>query len=156
MNPRLILPATFAAVCLSGCFHVKTESEIKPIHITMDVNLHVDNKLAKEFSEENFAERPQKAADNGDFAAIKKMLDRKAAGVTSEAMLVARDIADDDERILIAEANARRMKRFSSISKESGVSLKAVQQRYAAKIREKIPAGSGIWYQDDDGTWRQK
>jgi hypothetical protein len=28
------------------------------------------------------------------------------------------------------------------------------EKRYAAKIREKIPAGS--WYQDDAGKWQQK
>ena len=36
--PLLALAAAFA-IC--GCFTVKTESEIKPIHITMDVNLKV-------------------------------------------------------------------------------------------------------------------
>ena len=30
---------------MAGCFSVKTESEIKPIHITMDVILKVDKAL---------------------------------------------------------------------------------------------------------------
>jgi len=25
-----------------------------------------------------------------------------------------------------------------------------------AQMREKIPAGSGVWYQDDAGTWLKK
>ena len=40
MKAQFILAA--AAVCAAGCIQVKTESEIKPIHITMDVNLKVD------------------------------------------------------------------------------------------------------------------
>ena len=46
------------------------------------------------------------------------------------------------------------MKRFSEIAKSNGTTLETVQKRYAAKIREKIPAGS--WYQDDVGKWQQK
>lgn len=30
---------------VTGCFWVKTEHEIKPIHITMDVNLKVQKEL---------------------------------------------------------------------------------------------------------------
>ena len=44
--------AIAAAVCAAGCFSVKTESEIKPIHITMDVNLKVDKALEKAFADE--------------------------------------------------------------------------------------------------------
>ena len=31
--------------CITGCFWVKTEHEVKPIHITMDVNLKVQKEL---------------------------------------------------------------------------------------------------------------
>jgi uncharacterized membrane protein len=40
----VLLPA--AAACVAGgCLSVKTEHEIKPIHITMDVNLKVQKEL---------------------------------------------------------------------------------------------------------------
>ena len=42
------------------------------------------------------------------------------------------------------------------VAKANGVSLESVQRRHAAKWREKIPAGSGVWYQDDAGAWLQK
>lgn len=150
MNKTLIPLALLAAIALPGCIQLKTESEIKPIHITMDVNLKVDKQLDKAFSDET------QAKPKGDFKEIKDMLDRKAAGVTNRAMLEARQGATDDDRILVAEANAKRLKRFNDIAKESGVSLEAVQKRYAGKMREHIPAGSGVWYQDDAGTWLQK
>ena len=116
----------------------------------MDINLKVDKELDKAFADEN-QQKPQ-----GNFVAIKEMLDRQAAGITNRAMLEAREKATDADHLLIAESNARRLKRFSDVAKSSGVSLESVQRRHAAKWREKVPAGTGVWYQDDAGTWLQK
>ena len=150
MNIRTSLLVSAALLSATGCFTVKTESEIKPIHITMDVNLKVDKELDKAFADENM-KKPQ-----GDFKEIKALLDRKAAGITNKAMLEPRDGATDDDRILIAESNAKKLKRFNQIAKDSGVALEAVQKRSAKKLAEKIPAGSGVWLQAENGTWSQK
>ena len=150
MNIRTSLLVSATLLSTAGCFTVKTESEIKPIHITMDVNLKVDKELDKAFADENMA-KPK-----GDFAEVKALLGRKAAGITNKAMLEARDSATDDDRILIAESNARKLKRFNQIAKDSGVALESVQKRSAKKLAEKIPAGSGVWLQSEDGTWSQK
>ena len=150
MNIRTSLLVSATLLSAAGCFTVKTESEIKPIHITMDVNLKVDKELDKAFANEDM-KKPQ-----GDFKEIKALLDRKVAGITNKAMLEARDGATDDDKILIAEANARKLKRFNQIAKDSGVALEAVQRRSAKKLAEKIPAGSGVWLQSEDGTWSQK
>ena len=45
---------------------------------------------------------------------------------------------------------------MNEIAKSSGVALEAVQQRSAKKFQAKIPAGSGVWIQDESGTWSQK
>ena len=150
MNIRTSLLVSATLLSATGCFTVKTESEIKPIHITMDVNLKVDRELDKAFTDENMA-KPK-----GDFKEIKSLLDRKVAGITSKAMLEARDGATDDDKILIAESNAKKLKRFNQIAKDSGVSLDAVQKRSAKTLAEKIPAGSGVWLQSEDGSWSQK
>ena len=150
MNIRTSLLVSAALLSAPGCFTVKTKSEIKPIHITMDVNLKVDKELDKAFADENMA-KPK-----GDFAEIKALLDRKVAGVNSKALLEARKGATDDDRILIAESNAKKLKRFNQIAKDSGVSLDAVQKRSAKKLAEKIPTGSGVWLQSETGTWFQK
>ena len=150
MNIRTSLLVSATLLSAAGCFTVKTESEIKPIHITMDVNLKVDKELDKAFANEDM-KKPQ-----GDFKEIKAMLDRKAAGINSKALLEARDGATDDDKILIAESNAKKLKRFNQIAKDSGVALEAVQKRSAKKLAEKIPAGSGVWLQAEDGTWSQK
>ena len=51
-----VLAAGLAALALplgltGGCLNVKTESEIKPIHITMDVNIHVQKDLDNFFGD---------------------------------------------------------------------------------------------------------
>jgi len=145
---HLLVLTPLALLVAAGCISVKTENEIKPIHITMDVNLKVDKQLDKAFSDENHA-RPK-----GNFQHVKDLLDRHAGGITAQALLEPRTGATDDDKILIAEENGKRMKRFQEIADSSGVSLQAVQKRYARMSRERIPAG--IWYQDDGGTWRQK
>ena len=150
MNIRTSLLVSAALLSAPGCFTVKTESEIKPIHITMDVNLKVDKELDNAFADENMA-KPK-----GDFKDVKAILDRKVAGFTNKAMLEAREGATDDDRILIAESNAKKLKRFNQIAKDSGVSLDAVQKRSAKKLAEKIPAGSGVWLQSETGIWFQK
>lgn len=147
---KFLIPVMLVVVSSAGCIQLKTESEIKPIHITMDVNLKVDKELDKAFADENMA-KPK-----GDFAAIKAMLDRKVAGITDKALLEARAGATDDDKILIAESNAKKLKRFNQIAKDSGVALEAVQKRSAKKLAEKIPAGSGVWLQDESGAWKQK
>ena len=150
MNIRTSLFVSATLLSAAGCFTVKTESEIKPIHITMDVNLKVDKELDKAFADENM-KKPK-----GNFTEVKALLDRKVAGVTNKAMLEARDGATDDDKITIAESNARKLKRFNEIAKSSGVALETVQKRSATKFAEKIPAGSGVWRQAEDGSWFQK
>ena len=150
MRTVLTIAAAAAAIGTAGCLNVKTESEIKPIHITMDINLNVDNKLDKAFADDT------KPKPQGNFAEVKAALDRQALGVTNRAMLEPRDGASDDDKILAAEENMKRLRRFEQIAKESGVPVEAVQKRQAARIREKIPAGSGVWCQDDTGAWLKK
>lgn len=146
MNKMLVL--SFLALTTVGCLNIKTESEIKPIHITMDVNLKVDKELDKAFADEN------QQSTRGDFRVMKDLLSRQAAGVTNRAMLEARVGATDDDQIAIVEENAKRLKRFHEIAKSSGATLESVQKRQAAKLREKLPAGT--WLQSDAGAWAQK
>lgn len=46
MNRPYLLAAAFAPLLLAGCINVKTEPiEVKPIHITVDVNVKVERAL---------------------------------------------------------------------------------------------------------------
>ncbi len=149
MKTKAIAAAALAAIA-AGCIQVKTESEIKPIHITMDVNLKVDKELDRAFADER-QKKPR-----SDFFRVKEILDRKVAGITNMGMIEPRDGATDDDKIFIAESNSRRLKRFEEAAKSSGVPLETVQKRKAQKMREETPAGSGIWCQSEDGVWSQR
>ena len=46
MKRRLTLVCAAVPLLLAGCVHVKTDPiEVKPIHITVDVNVRVDKAL---------------------------------------------------------------------------------------------------------------
>lgn len=46
MHRRLFLPVILLPLLLGGCLNVKTEPiEVKPIHITVDVNVRVEKAL---------------------------------------------------------------------------------------------------------------
>lgn len=52
MKFRLLIPLLALALASGGCVHVKTDPiEVKPIHITMDVNVKVDKELDDFFGE---------------------------------------------------------------------------------------------------------
>ncbi len=150
MNIRTIMVVGALPLALAGCFTVKTESEVKPIHITLDVNLKVDKEIDRAFSDVNMSK------PSGQFTEIKKLLDSQAAGIDNKGTLVAREKATDDDKITIAEANMRRTKRLEEVAKTSGVSIEAVRKRSYRKFEEKVPAGSKVWIQREDGTWYQK
>lgn len=46
MNRPYLIAASFISLMLAGCLNLKTEPiEVKPIHITVDVNVKVDRAL---------------------------------------------------------------------------------------------------------------
>jgi hypothetical protein len=52
MNRRLFLSAAALPLLLGGCLNIKTEPiEVKPIHITVDVNVKVEKALEDVFGE---------------------------------------------------------------------------------------------------------
>lgn len=52
MNPRLFLLLAATMLGASGCLSVKTEPiEVKPIHVTVDVNVKVDRALDSFFGD---------------------------------------------------------------------------------------------------------
>ena len=133
--------------------HVHTNDPGKALQMGLELGeldaIKIDNMLDREFADER---RP---APQARHLAVKDLLDRKVAGLTAIAMLEPRDGASDDDKISIAEENMKRLARFQEIAKASGVSVESVQKRHAAKIRSRIPAGSGVWVQEADGAWKQ-
>ena len=152
MNTPHLAGLALALLAASGCIQVKTESEIKPIHITMDVNLKVDKELDRQFSDE------QRAKPQGDFKEIKAMLDRQAAGVTAQAMLEARIVTIeatlknavliDEEDISNEHVHIGSNVKLLNLRTDSEVTYKIVGSNEAnpsaGKISDESPVGMAL------------
>lgn len=131
-----------AAMAFAGCLSVKTEHEVKPIEINMNINLKMD----KQIEEMVAAEKPS----------IKELLDKGAIGIDNKAMLVPRGALTSAEFEHVTESNTKRKERIANVAKESGETYDAAAAATAAKFVERLPEGKGIWYQTAEGDWTQK
>lgn len=147
MNCKLSLIALAAAVLAAGCLSVKTEHEVKPIQITMDVNLKVDKELDKDIEKEK--KEPPKHMEE-----LKAMNARGAVGMDNRGYLVARGELSDDEKDIVEDMNAKRRVRMGEIAEQTGAKRADVEKMRAEKMLEHLPAGA--WYQDAAGAWKRK
>ncbi len=148
-SPALFLPAAalvLAGAC-TGCLAIKTEHEVKPIQITMDVNLKVDKELDKDIEKEK--KEPPKHMEE-----LKAMNARGAVGMDNRGYLVARGELSDDERDIVEDMNAKRRVRMGEIAEQTGAKRADVEKMRAEKMLEHLPAGA--WYQDAAGAWKRK
>lgn len=148
-SPSLFLVLCAALAAGTGCLSIKTEHEVKPIKIEMDVNLNlkVDKEIDRDLAEEQ--RKPPRHLDE-----IKAMLDRKDVGVDAHGYLVVRGKVSDEERDILDDVNASRRVRMREIAEKTGATRSAVELRRAEKMLERLPAGS--LYEKADGTWTAK
>ncbi len=140
-NISLCLAALAALTVQTGCLSVKTEHEVKPIHITMDVNLKVDSQI-------------EKAMAANDKPSIKSLLERGLIGLGNQSVLAPRGAISADEMEILVKANSDYKTHVAKIAEENGITVDEALKRGAAKFMERAPAGA--WYQKEDGTWEQK
>lgn len=148
----LVSVAALAALFVvpsGGCLAVKTEHEVKPIHITMDVNLKVDREIEKTMEAEN--RTPPPGAE-----IIRSMADSGLIGMDNRGYFVARGEISEEQRDAIDDYNSARRAKMVEIAASTGVSRADVEKRRVVKIRQRLPEGKGLWYQLDDGSWTQK
>lgn len=138
-----IVAISLSALAFAGCLSVKTEHEVKPIDINMNINLKLDKQLEEMVSKEG---KPS----------IKAMLDKGVAGIDNKSLLVPRGNLSSEEFEILAEANKRRKERLAKMVEENGGTYDEVAAAAAAKMVERLPEGKGIWYQKADGEWAQK
>ena len=143
---RTVLPALLAALC-AGCLAIKTEHEVKPIKISMDVNLKVDKAL------DDTIESDQKKPP-AHFAEIKAMVESGKVGFDRNGSLAPRLELTQEESDILEEATAARTTRLSEIAKETGSTLSAVRKSHGEKMLARMPAGT--WFQDESGAWAQQ
>ena len=84
-----------AALPLAGCLSVKTEHQVKPIEINMNINLKLDKQLEEMVAKE---EKPS----------IRTLMDNGVVGIDNKSMLVPRGNLSSAEFETIFEANSKR------------------------------------------------
>ena len=147
-NTYLFLAATAAIAVQTGCLSVKTEHEVKPIQITMDVNLKLDKALEQELANE-------KKAPPKNFERLKAMYTRGAVGMDARGYTTIRGDVSDEERDIVEDMNAKRRVKIGEIAESTGKKRAEVEKAYAEKVRDNHLV-AGEWYQDDAGKWLQK
>ena len=140
-NIYLYLAAAAAIAAQTGCISLKTEHEVKPIHITMDVNLKVDSQIEKALTEN---EKPS----------IQRLIERGLVGLGNNSMLTARGPLSSDELEYLVKANSEYKERMAKVAEENGITQEEALKRAGEKVLERAPAGA--WYQDPAGNWQQK
>ena len=156
---KTILPAAaVTAAILAGCTPtIKTENEvtIKPIQITLDVNLKVDQELNQALS----TDKPNVKADPNSSDVrerrrsrrdqIKAWKSAQLIGENNKGLLEARtadgSLSDSVKKVVDAE-NADRRLVFQAIAGKQNIPVESVAQRRGART----------WVQDGAGKWTVK
>lgn len=151
MDRNYILFSALAMIACGtvGCIQVKTEHEIKPIHITMDVNLKVDKAIEESISENE--RKPPKYAKE-----TREMFQNKLIGLTNRGYWEKRGEITEEQQQIILLANAERTQRYAELATKVNSTLSEVEKKHAARYIEHIPVGKGVWYQNDAGEWKTR
>ncbi len=164
---KTILPAAaVTAAILAGCTPtIKTENEvtIKPIQITLDVNLKVDQELNQALS----TDKPNVKADPNSSDVRERRCSRRdqikawksaqLIGENNKGLLEARtadgSLSDSVKKVVDAE-NADRRLVFQAIAGKQNIPVESVAQRMGARMAER--SAEGTWVQDGAGKWTVK
>lgn len=144
-----MLGVALVACASTGCLAVKTQHEVKPIHITMDVNLKVDKAIDESISENN--RKPPKY-----FKETREMFQQKQIGLTNRGYWEKRAELTEEQEQIILLSNAELTQRYANIAASVGSTLAEVEKKHAARFIERIPIGKGVWYQDAAGEWKTR
>ncbi len=166
MNLKPVCGTVLVAAVVTGCTPtIKTQNEItvKPIQITLDVNLKVDQALSEEIAEStpaNTAAMP----DNERTRRFRRMMERRPQltqarkegliGENNKGFLEARAELGSELKNVVAAENADRLTIFREVAKRENSTPEFVGERFAVRVAERVPSGTLL--QDSAGNWNAK
>ncbi len=175
MNRSLIVTASaLAAAALTGCFSHTVDVkpvEVKPVHITLDVNLKVDKELDTYFDsekssgvdpEKNAASRKQDGIDYSREAMIQRykarkdvIADLKTRGIIGENSngQLAFVTTKKEQESVVREENRDRRQLYKMIAEKNNQTREVVAARAAIRFAERAKAGE---YLMQNGEWKKK
>lgn len=159
----LVPLAALATVLATGC--IQTTHEIKPIHITMDVNLKVDKHLDDFFAKPveplltvAEQERSEREKTRIRFSERRPAIDAwKTKGVIGEAfsgyLAFIEESADEDVHALVESDNADRKLVYTAIAEKESTTPELVGKLRAERIADRARAGD--YLMNAKGEWIQ-
>lgn len=175
MNRSLIATVSaLTAATLTGCFSHTVDVkpvEVKPVHITLDVNLKVDKELDNYFDESKSAEpatsTPATQPKQGEvdysreamiqrYKARKAVIaDLKARGVVGENSngLLAFVTTKQEQESVVREENRDRRQLYKLIAEKNNQTREVIGARAALRHAERAKAGE---YLMQNGEWKKK
>ncbi|MDR0931846.1 MAG: YdbL family protein [Victivallales bacterium] len=166
MKKLSMFSAVVIAAILNGCTPtIKTQNEvtIKPIQVTLDVNLKVDQELAQALSGDVHKIKPdakspdvreRRRARHDQINAWKRA---QLLGEGNNGLLESR-IADDKLSEFVKEVtdaeNSDRQIVFKTIAAQQKIPVESVAQRWAKRMADH--ASKGVFIQDANGKWVEK
>ena len=161
-NREWLIAAGVAAVC-AGCIHTKSEVEIKPveikpIQISMDVKVKVDDALHD--ADRNADPAMTELFDrlHGRRETLELFAAEGAVGESNQGRAVNR-LPEDDRSYrvvqqLVDAENKDRDEIVARIAAKRRLSAEEVRVGWAERTAEK--AAPGTWLEDAEGNWYQK
>lgn len=123
-----------ALATLTGCLSVKTEHEIKPIQITMDVNLKVQKDLETFLDQPENAEVRERRRARRD--AIATLIKNGMAEEGNDGYLIENESADKAAVKVIFQENTDRKVAYEAIARKNNQKVDDVAKR-AAEMNKK-------------------
>ncbi len=177
MKKSLMMTASaLAAAALTGCFSHTVDVkpvEVKPVHISLDVNLKVDKELDNYFDEgktsetavdpeKNAASRKQDGVDYSRDAMIQRykarksvIADLKTRGIVGENSngLLAFVTTKQEQQAVVREENRDRRQLYKMIAEKNNQTREVIAARAAIRFAERAGVGEYIM---QNGEWRKK
>ncbi len=166
--------SALAAAALTGCFSHTVDVkpvEVKPVHITLDVNLKVDKELDNYFDsekntgidpEKNLAPRKQGEVDYSREAMIRRykarkevIADLKTRGIVGENSngMLAFVTTKKEQESVVREENRDRRQLYKMIAEKNNQTREVIAARAAIRFAERAKTGE---YLMENGEWRKK
>lgn len=146
-----VLTGCALTIVTTSCIRTKNEVdvkpiEIKPIHITLDVNLKIEKDLDNSFEavKKSMDERKPKL----DSLKVSGLIGENNKGFIEILQIAA--LAAADEKI-VNDENATRKQIYEKVAVKQGSSAEKVGAIRANKIRERANEGDPV--QLEDGSW---
>ena len=175
MNRNLLATGSvLAAAVMTGCFSHTVDVkpvEVKPVHITLDVNLKVDKELDTYFdsekssaldSEKTAPKQKQGEIDYSREAMIQRykarkevIADLKARGIVGENSngLLAFVTTTKEQESVVREENRDRRQLYKKIAEKNTQTREVIAARAAIRYAEHAKPGE---YLMQNGTWQKK